>query len=254
MPLGANMAVRRALIDRDRRLRSRARPQAATRCSARNRRSSSADRARPARAGCTSRRWGCSITCRRARLTKDYFRRWWYWKGVSKARLEQRHPITELGIDLRSVPTLAGVPRFMIGSAASRRAAAGSAHGSSETRSSGCAARSGFVTSLATFEGRTPGKWKSAPTRVSTAEKEFPQRQQHPPYTSDNLRATSQLRHAAHNWHPAGTPWTRELPHTDSSNSAAARLPSLRRTLGPVRVACLPRASAIHRFRTAGRR
>jgi len=53
-----------------------------------------------------------------ARLTKEYFRRWWYWKGVSKALLERRHPITELGIDLRQVPLLAGVPRFMIGSAA----------------------------------------------------------------------------------------------------------------------------------------
>jgi hypothetical protein len=51
------------------------------------------------------------------RLTKDYFRRWWYWKGVSKARLERRHPITELGIDLREARTVAGVPRFMVGSA-----------------------------------------------------------------------------------------------------------------------------------------
>jgi hypothetical protein len=51
------------------------------------------------------------------RLTKDYFRRWWYWKGVSKSRLERRHPITELGVDLREVSSVAGVPRFMIGSA-----------------------------------------------------------------------------------------------------------------------------------------
>ncbi len=51
------------------------------------------------------------------RLTRDYFRRWWFWKGVSKARLEQRHPITEMGIDLSRVPTLCGVPRFLIGSA-----------------------------------------------------------------------------------------------------------------------------------------
>lgn len=52
-----------------------------------------------------------------ARLTKKYFRRWWYWKGVSKALLERRHPITELGIDLRSVPLLGRLPRFMLGSA-----------------------------------------------------------------------------------------------------------------------------------------
>jgi hypothetical protein len=52
-----------------------------------------------------------------ARLTKEYFRRWWYWKGVSKALLERRHPITELGIDLRSVPVMGRLPRFMLGSA-----------------------------------------------------------------------------------------------------------------------------------------
>jgi hypothetical protein len=52
-----------------------------------------------------------------ARLTKPYFRRWWYWKGVSKAFLERRHPITELGVDLRAVQKFAGVPRFMIGTA-----------------------------------------------------------------------------------------------------------------------------------------
>jgi len=51
------------------------------------------------------------------RLTRDYFRRWWFWKGVSKSRLEQRHPVTEMGIDLSSVPRLFGVPRFMFGSA-----------------------------------------------------------------------------------------------------------------------------------------
>ena len=51
------------------------------------------------------------------RLTREYFMRWWYWKGVSKARLERRHPVTEMGIDLSRVPTIARVPRFMVGSA-----------------------------------------------------------------------------------------------------------------------------------------
>ena len=50
-------------------------------------------------------------------MTKDYFRKWWYWKGVSKARLERRHPVTELGLDLTKVPALFGMPRFMIGDA-----------------------------------------------------------------------------------------------------------------------------------------
>lgn len=52
-----------------------------------------------------------------ARLTRDYFRRWWFWKGFSKSRLEHRHRLTELGVDLTRVPTLFGVPRFMFGAA-----------------------------------------------------------------------------------------------------------------------------------------
>ncbi|MEO8521397.1 MAG: glycosyltransferase [Acidobacteriota bacterium] len=50
-----------------------------------------------------------------ARLTKAYFRRWWYWKGVARARLHRLHPETELGLDLRRVPRISGVPRFALG-------------------------------------------------------------------------------------------------------------------------------------------
>ncbi len=50
-----------------------------------------------------------------ARLTKAYFRRWWYWKGISRARLHRLHPETELGLDLRRVPRIFGVPRFAFG-------------------------------------------------------------------------------------------------------------------------------------------
>jgi glycosyltransferase involved in cell wall biosynthesis len=49
----------------------------------------------------------------RERLGKAYFRRWWYWKGVSRARMDAMHPVTELGVDLRTVPHIAGVPRYM---------------------------------------------------------------------------------------------------------------------------------------------
>jgi glycosyltransferase involved in cell wall biosynthesis len=49
------------------------------------------------------------------RLTKEYFRRWWYWKGVSRARVDAMHGETELGLNLRNVPYLAGVPRFVWG-------------------------------------------------------------------------------------------------------------------------------------------
>ncbi|MGH9141800.1 MAG: glycosyltransferase [Vicinamibacterales bacterium] len=51
------------------------------------------------------------------RLRPTYVRRWWYGKGVSRARMEQRHPVTELGLDLRTVPRIAGIPRFLFGTA-----------------------------------------------------------------------------------------------------------------------------------------
>jgi glycosyltransferase involved in cell wall biosynthesis len=53
-----------------------------------------------------------------ARLTRRYFRRWWYGKGVSRAALERMQPVTELGIDLRVTPHVFDVPRYMFGSAA----------------------------------------------------------------------------------------------------------------------------------------
>ena len=54
-----------------------------------------------------------------SRLTRSYFRRWWYWKGISHARLHRIHSRTELGLDLRTVPRIAGVPRFLISNAIS---------------------------------------------------------------------------------------------------------------------------------------
>jgi hypothetical protein len=51
------------------------------------------------------------------RLTRQYFRSWWFGKGVSRASLERMQPVTELGIDLRDTPHVLGVPRFMYGSA-----------------------------------------------------------------------------------------------------------------------------------------
>ena len=51
-----------------------------------------------------------------SRLTRTYFRKWWYWKGVSHARVHGIHGRTELGIDTRRVPRVLGVPRFVFGS------------------------------------------------------------------------------------------------------------------------------------------
>ena len=50
-----------------------------------------------------------------SRLTRSYFRRWWYGKGASKAALELGQPLTELGLDLRHEPHIGPVPRFMLG-------------------------------------------------------------------------------------------------------------------------------------------
>jgi glycosyltransferase involved in cell wall biosynthesis len=122
VPLGANMAVRRTLIDRvggfDPQLGRNGnsllgQEQAEFFCRTR------ADGAR----GRYEPDMALQHHVPAKRLTKDYFRRWWYWKGISKARLERRHPVTELGIDLRTVPRLAGVPRLMLGSAARDAAA-----------------------------------------------------------------------------------------------------------------------------------
>ena len=52
-----------------------------------------------------------------ARLTRRYFRRWWFGKGISRAALERIQPVTELGLDLRKTPHILNVPRFMYGSA-----------------------------------------------------------------------------------------------------------------------------------------
>ncbi len=51
----------------------------------------------------------------KGRLTKQYYRRWWMGKGYSKAVFEALQPVTELGLDLRTVPHLGAIPRFMLG-------------------------------------------------------------------------------------------------------------------------------------------
>jgi glycosyltransferase involved in cell wall biosynthesis len=52
-----------------------------------------------------------------SRMTKSYFHRWWYWRGISRARVDRKHPLTEDGIDLTRVPSIGGMPRFMIADA-----------------------------------------------------------------------------------------------------------------------------------------
>ena len=44
------------------------------------------------------------------RLSRRYHRQWCFWRGVSKSRLQARHP--------SGLPTIGGVPRFLFGAAA----------------------------------------------------------------------------------------------------------------------------------------
>jgi glucosyl-dolichyl phosphate glucuronosyltransferase len=118
VPLGANMAVRRALVDRIGGFSPRLGRSAGTQILgqevpeflARARAVNSRGRYLP---GMLVHH---HVPARR--LTKSYFRRWWYGKGRSRAALERLQPITELGVDLNRVAHVLGTPRFMWRSAA----------------------------------------------------------------------------------------------------------------------------------------
>lgn len=52
------------------------------------------------------------------RLTKSYFRRWFYWRGISRAMLYERAGLDmeapeQTTLDFRTVPHLFGVPRYL---------------------------------------------------------------------------------------------------------------------------------------------
>ena len=51
------------------------------------------------------------------RLTRSYFRTWWFGKGVSRATLDRMQPIGENGLDLRRSPHILRVPRTLYRSA-----------------------------------------------------------------------------------------------------------------------------------------
>ena len=117
VPLGANMAVRRSLFDRvggfrtdlgrsaGRLVMGQEVPELLMRARAAGLR------------GCyvPSMRVHHHIPARR--LQREYFRRWWFGKGVSRSALERSRPVTELGVDLRTTPHVLSVPRYMYGSA-----------------------------------------------------------------------------------------------------------------------------------------
>jgi glucosyl-dolichyl phosphate glucuronosyltransferase len=117
VPLGANMGFRRSLVERagafradlgrtnSRRPLGQEVPELLMRARAAGLR------------GCYVPAMHVSHHIPAVRLTRTYFRRWWTGKGYSKATLEAAQPLTELGLDLRSVPHVGGVPRFMVGDA-----------------------------------------------------------------------------------------------------------------------------------------
>jgi glycosyltransferase involved in cell wall biosynthesis len=51
------------------------------------------------------------------RLTRQYFRRWWFGKGVSRSALERLHNVTDGGNDLSRTRHILRVPQAMYGSA-----------------------------------------------------------------------------------------------------------------------------------------
>jgi len=51
------------------------------------------------------------------RLTRAYFRKWWFGKGVSRAALDRIQPVGESGLDLSRAPHFLHVPRTLYGSA-----------------------------------------------------------------------------------------------------------------------------------------
>ena len=92
-----------------------------------------------------------------SRMTRRYYWRWWYWKGIARAQMQDVHPISELGVDLRTVPHVARIPRFMW--RAAMRHAAGWTAAAFRRDVTGRAERE---TSIAYFAGYLKGRWTGA--------------------------------------------------------------------------------------------
>ncbi len=113
-PLGVNMAVRRSLIERIGGFRPDLGRNGKALLGQEQAEFFYRSRAAGAR-GLYVPAMGLDHVVPAARLTRSYFRRWWYWKGVSHARVHQLHGRTELNIDVRHVPRVLGIPRFVYG-------------------------------------------------------------------------------------------------------------------------------------------
>jgi glycosyltransferase involved in cell wall biosynthesis len=96
----------------------------------------------------------------RGRMSAAYYRRWWYWKGVARARMEQWHRVSELGVDLGAVARFLDVPRFMWRSAIEDVAAWITA-----TITRNCVRRIEREVALAYFAGYFAGRKDIGPAR-----------------------------------------------------------------------------------------
>lgn len=112
-----------------------------------------------------------------SRLTREYYWRWWYWKGIARAGMQDLHPVSELGLDLGAVPHLAAVPRFMWGAAARDAAVWLSA-----TLASDAVRRAERETSLAYFAGYLEGRWRNVlrRPRLGSESADHPTNGRHP--------------------------------------------------------------------------
>ena len=95
-----------------------------------------------------------------SRMTRSYYWRWWYWKGMARAQMQDRHPVSELGLDLRTVPHVARVPRFLWGAAVRDAALWGAAVWRGDV-----IRRAQQETSIAYFAGYLKGRWSGGADR-----------------------------------------------------------------------------------------
>jgi hypothetical protein len=103
------------------------------------------------------------------RLTRNYFRRWWYWKGISRSRLHRIHPRSAAGADLSKAKRIAGVPLYAL-KAMARHILAGL--GSLARRDVIGATRHEMM--LAYYAGFAREDWRSAPSASLTPRSDPP--------------------------------------------------------------------------------
>jgi len=122
MPLGVNMAFRREVFDLVGGWDSRVGRKAGTLLGQEVREWCIRARARGVR-GCYAPGLVLRHVIPANRLTKEYFRRWFYWRGISRALLYQQQGLDmespqETTIDFSRVAHIAGVPKYLFRTAA----------------------------------------------------------------------------------------------------------------------------------------